>query len=326
MGRRKILLPLAAVIAAARHADGVPVRPGRRGARRARSTTPSRCSAPSSRSTPARRSTTPPGRASSSCRPSPQDQLLDGSQTDLDRRSAARSPPRPIYPGEQITDEQVGRPRPRPPAALAIPKGMMAISVNLTDPGRVAGLRQPRLRGRRSSSPAPASPTRRPYARLLLPRVTGARHRRHLDHHVDHDEQGRRADDRGDPADADDARRRPGRTPSASSTPPRNGKLSVGLLTKDTRRDQGRPHAPSRTSSSEVTRMPVIIDPDPEAIEPLTAVLPAGQPRRQQRREARRLADPPHRRVRRGAGSQRPARGRPSRSARGCATPAPPPA
>jgi len=48
----------------------------------------------------------------------------------------------PIYPGEQIVSDKFGA-EAEASSALAIPKGMLAISVTLTDPSRVAGFVNP---------------------------------------------------------------------------------------------------------------------------------------------------------------------------------------
>ena len=98
----------------------------------------------------------------------PRDELLDGSQDDLTSLSGSVAT-QPIYPGEQITDKKWGDTAVAA-SDLTIPKGMMAISVNLTDPGRVAGFVNPGsevsvfVAGNRTGDGAP-------YARMLLPRV-----------------------------------------------------------------------------------------------------------------------------------------------------------
>ncbi|WP_162249786.1 MULTISPECIES: Flp pilus assembly protein CpaB [unclassified Nocardioides] len=75
----------------------------------------------------------------------------------------------PIYPGEQIVTAKFGSDA-APPSALQIPKGQMAMSVNLTDPARVAGFVNP------GSQVAifvnGTEPEGDPYTRLLLDRVT----------------------------------------------------------------------------------------------------------------------------------------------------------
>jgi pilus assembly protein CpaB len=69
------------------------------------------------------------------------DQVLDGTQTDLGSLSGTIAT-QTIYPGEQITDNKWGAVA-EAAQTLQIPKGMMAISVNLTDPGRVSGFVNP---------------------------------------------------------------------------------------------------------------------------------------------------------------------------------------
>ena len=193
MGRRKILLPLAAVIAAlgtlmvfmyVQGADAAP----------RSSSTLSRCSAPSSRSTPASRSTTPPQAGKFQLQSVPKGELLDGYQTDLTGLNGPVAT-QTIFPGEQITantwgDQAVAA------TSLAIPKDMMAISVNLSDPGRVSGFVNP---GSEVSVFVTTGRRAQPYAQLMLDQGQGARHRRHVHDHVDHHDQGGRADDRGDP-------------------------------------------------------------------------------------------------------------------------------
>ncbi len=98
----------------------------------------------------------------------PRTELLEGSQEDLTVLSGSVAT-QPIYPGEQITDVKWGD---TAVAAtdLTIPKGMMAISVNLTDPGRVSGFVNPGsevsvfVAGTRQADDTA-------YSRLLLPRV-----------------------------------------------------------------------------------------------------------------------------------------------------------
>lgn len=67
-------------------------------------------------------------------------QLLPGALRDLTtiRSDVANTT---IYPGEQIIANKFGSSASG--ANLTIPKGMMAVSVNLTDPGRVAGFVNP---------------------------------------------------------------------------------------------------------------------------------------------------------------------------------------
>src|SRR3546814_331013 len=70
----------------------------------------------------------------------PKDQVLDGAQTDLTALSGLVATTR-IFQGEQVTANRFGGTVEN--TSLAIPDGMMAISVNLTDPARVAGFVNP---------------------------------------------------------------------------------------------------------------------------------------------------------------------------------------
>lgn len=71
----------------------------------------------------------------------PRDQVLPNALTSIDSlgKQAALVP---IYAGEQIVTDKFGSDAVAP-SALQIPKGQMAISVNLTDPARVAGFVNP---------------------------------------------------------------------------------------------------------------------------------------------------------------------------------------
>lgn len=68
------------------------------------------------------------------------DQVLDGAQTGLSGLSGLMATTR-IYPGEQITANKWGGAVES--TSLAIPEGKVAISINLTDPARVAGFVTP---------------------------------------------------------------------------------------------------------------------------------------------------------------------------------------
>jgi pilus assembly protein CpaB len=73
-----------------------------------------------------------------SLQPVPQNQLNQGYEADttaLKGKIAAV----PIFPGQQIISSQFGDQVQAAASSLPIPKGMIAISVNLTDPDRVAG-------------------------------------------------------------------------------------------------------------------------------------------------------------------------------------------
>lgn len=73
-----------------------------------------------------------------------------------------------IYPGEQIIAAKLGSSA-APASPLAIPDKMMAISVNLTDPARVAGFVQP---GSTVAIFLDGNQSGQPFTRLLLPKVT----------------------------------------------------------------------------------------------------------------------------------------------------------
>jgi pilus assembly protein CpaB len=71
-----------------------------------------------------------------------------------------------IYPGEQLTSAKFGATGAA--TGLTIPKGKLAVSVNLSDPARVAGFVNP---GDKVAIFMVSSDTRGPYSRLLLPNV-----------------------------------------------------------------------------------------------------------------------------------------------------------
>jgi pilus assembly protein CpaB len=76
-----------------------------------------------------------------------------------------------IYPGEQIVPSKFGSPGDQ--QTLSIPDGKMAISVNLTDPARVAGFVNPGAQvAIFASSDAGAMGNANASTQLLLPRVT----------------------------------------------------------------------------------------------------------------------------------------------------------
>lgn len=98
----------------------------------------------------------------------PRDQVLPDALTSIDTlgKQVALTP---IYPGEQIVSAKFGS-HAAAPSALQIPKGQLAISVNLTDPARVAGFVNPGSEVAifvNGSSKAGDT-----YTRLLLERVT----------------------------------------------------------------------------------------------------------------------------------------------------------
>jgi pilus assembly protein CpaB len=93
-----------------------------------------------------------------------QSDLLQGYQTDTSGLSG-QSATTTIYPGEQIISDKFGSGEiAEAPSALTIPKGMVAISVNLTDPARVAGFVNP-------GSQVAVFFNTTSYSRVLLPRV-----------------------------------------------------------------------------------------------------------------------------------------------------------
>ncbi len=71
----------------------------------------------------------------------PQDQLIEGYLTSIDQ-VAGQVALTQIYPGEQIITSKFGGAG-ESTSSLQIPKGKLAISVNLTDPARVAGFVNP---------------------------------------------------------------------------------------------------------------------------------------------------------------------------------------
>jgi pilus assembly protein CpaB len=70
------------------------------------------------------------------------DYLLPNYQTSVESLSGSVAIV-PILPGEQITSDKFGAQAGAVPSGLIIPKGMLAISVSLTDTGRVAGFVNP---------------------------------------------------------------------------------------------------------------------------------------------------------------------------------------
>jgi pilus assembly protein CpaB len=97
------------------------------------------------------------------------DALLDGYQTTTDPLAGTVSLGT-IYPGEQIISAKFGASA-AVQSSLQIPDGMMADSVNLTDPGRVAGFVDPGSQVAVFLSTTD-SQTGQPFTRLLLDRVT----------------------------------------------------------------------------------------------------------------------------------------------------------
>jgi pilus assembly protein CpaB len=106
------------------------------------------------------------------------DALLDGYQTTTDSLGGTVSLGT-IYPGEQIISAKWGASA-VVQSSLQIPDGMMAISVNLTDPARVAGFVNPGstvaifVGGTTkyvAAQPGAATPPDLPFAQLLLDKV-----------------------------------------------------------------------------------------------------------------------------------------------------------
>lgn len=95
-----------------------------------------------------------------------QDDLLPNAQTSIEAISGSVATTR-VYAGEQIISDKFGT-EVESTNALSIPKGMMAVSVNLTDTARVAGFVNPGtevaifLNGNDDSGP---------FSRLLLEKV-----------------------------------------------------------------------------------------------------------------------------------------------------------
>jgi pilus assembly protein CpaB len=97
------------------------------------------------------------------------DSLLDGYQTSTDSMAGSVSLGT-IYPGEQIITAKWGTSA-VVQSSLQIPDGMMAASINLTDPGRVAGFVNPGSQVAVFLTGADPQ-TGQPFTRLLLDRVT----------------------------------------------------------------------------------------------------------------------------------------------------------
>jgi len=74
--------------------------------------------------------------------PVARDYLLPNYQTSVESLSGSVAQVR-ILPGEQIVSDKFGTEAPSNPGGLVIPKGMLAVSVSLTDTGRVAGFVNP---------------------------------------------------------------------------------------------------------------------------------------------------------------------------------------
>lgn len=100
--------------------------------------------------------------------PVPEDSLLPNYQTSIESLTGLVATTR-IYAGEQIISDKFGG-ESEAASPLQIPKGMLAVSINLTDPARVAGFVNP------GSEVAiflnAIDPTTGEFTRVLLPRVT----------------------------------------------------------------------------------------------------------------------------------------------------------
>ncbi|MGD9959679.1 Flp pilus assembly protein CpaB [Nocardioides sp.] len=101
--------------------------------------------------------------------PVPKNQVLAGSLADttsLEGKVATTT----IYPGEQIIASKFGGTAES--NVLPIPKGMMAVTVNLTDPARVAGFVSPGAEVAIFYMGNDARKQDQAFARMMLPRVT----------------------------------------------------------------------------------------------------------------------------------------------------------
>lgn len=100
----------------------------------------------------------------------PESQVLSGATTSI-AGLAEKVALTTVYPGEQIVSAKFGEAGEQ--EVLGIPKGKMAISINLTDPARVAGFVNPGAEvAIFASSDAGAMGSPNPTTRLLLPRVS----------------------------------------------------------------------------------------------------------------------------------------------------------
>jgi pilus assembly protein CpaB len=99
----------------------------------------------------------------------PQDQVLPNAQDELGTLSGTVATTQ-IFPGEQVISDKWGGEANVTSNLLAIPEDMVAISVNLTDPARVAGFVNPGSSVAIFFSGTEAN-TQEPFARLLLQEV-----------------------------------------------------------------------------------------------------------------------------------------------------------
>lgn len=98
------------------------------------------------------------------------DAVLDGALADADAISGMVAL-HPVYPGEQIIAERFGPTASTGPALLIPDGGELAVSVNLTDPARVAGFVNPGSEVAIFLNGTDAA-TGQPFTRLLLERVS----------------------------------------------------------------------------------------------------------------------------------------------------------
>ena len=138
-----------------------------------------------------------------------------------------------IYPKEQLTSSKFGATG-AAANGLTIPKGKIAISINLTDPARVAGFVNPgdKVAIFMTGTGGAEGGT---FSRLLLPniQVIGAGTTTMVADH--HHRPGGCRDHRPAAEDPADRRGHPGRGRAGALRQPRNGELSFGLLNKDSK-------------------------------------------------------------------------------------------
>lgn len=98
-----------------------------------------------------------------------QGDVLPNAQSDISGLSGLVATVR-IYPGEQIISDKFGG-QAEASSPLQIPRGQLAVSINLTDPARVAGFVNPGSEVAVFLTSVLLE-TGEPYTRVLLPRVT----------------------------------------------------------------------------------------------------------------------------------------------------------
>lgn len=101
--------------------------------------------------------------------PVSQSDLLPNHQTTINELSGLVATTR-IYPGEQIISDKFGGQVDAPTSVLQIPKGMIAVSISLSDTGRVAGFVNPGSEVAMFLNGTDPN-TGQGYSRLLLPKV-----------------------------------------------------------------------------------------------------------------------------------------------------------